>query len=384
MQRRIDNDERGMGLALGGRLLKALLDRGVEPQTEHRGVDLIIEDGKVAGVVFETPEGREEVRAPNVVIATGGFEQNAELKQAFLRGPCTHTVAVETNTGDGLKMAMRAGAMLGNMGEAWWMPMIEVPTWLVETGQQLLTYERTLPHAIMVNRYGKRFTNEAANYNAFGAAFHEQDTIMGTFKNLPCWLVFDQTWLDRYGFAGGLGGTEKASTDWIPSADTPEGLAEKLGIPGDALKETIERFNANARELDGPRLQPRLERPGPVVGRPDAARRHRARLARARGGRALLRDRGQERRAGHQGRAADRRPRARARPRGRRHRGPVRGRQRHGLADGHDLRRRGRHARAGDDLRLHRRARHRRARRAGGRGDELHPTKLAATHGGAY
>jgi hypothetical protein len=138
------------------------------------------------------------------------------------------------------------------MGEAWWMPMIELPTWLVETGQQLLTYERTLPHAIMVNRYGKRFTNEAANYNAFGAAFHEQDTIMGTFKNLPCWLVFDQTWLDRYGFAGGLGGTEKASTDWIASADTPEGLAEKLGIPGDALRETIERFNANARELKDP------------------------------------------------------------------------------------------------------------------------------------
>src|SRR3954466_14033822 len=252
MQRRIDNDERGMGLALGGRLLKALLDRGVEPQTEHRGVDLIMEDGEVAGVVFETPQGRKEVRAPNVVIATGGFEQNAELKKAFLRGPCTHTVAVETNTGDGLKMAMRAGAMLGNMGEAWWMPMIEVPTWLVETGQQLLTYERTLPGAIMVNRTGKRFTNEAANYNAFGAAFHEQDTTMGVYRNLPCWLVFDQIWLDKYGFAGGLGGTEKARTDWITSGATPTELAEKLGIPADALEATIERFNTNARDLHDP------------------------------------------------------------------------------------------------------------------------------------
>ena len=66
-----------MGLALGGRLLKACLDRGVEPQTSHRGVELIMEDGKVAGVVFETPEGRKEVHAPNVVIATGGFERNA-------------------------------------------------------------------------------------------------------------------------------------------------------------------------------------------------------------------------------------------------------------------------------------------------------------------
>ena len=63
MQRRADNDERGMGLALGGRLLKACLDRGVEPQTSHRGVELIMEDAKVAGVVFETPEGRQEVRA---------------------------------------------------------------------------------------------------------------------------------------------------------------------------------------------------------------------------------------------------------------------------------------------------------------------------------
>ena len=155
MQRRAANDERGMGLALGGRLLKACLDRGVEPQTSHRAVELIMEDGEVAGVVFETPEGRKEVRAANVVIATGGFEHNDELKRAFLRGPCTHTVAVETNTGDGLKMAMRVGAMLGNMREAWWMPMIELPTDIVPTGQQLLTYERTLPGAIMVNKAGQ-------------------------------------------------------------------------------------------------------------------------------------------------------------------------------------------------------------------------------------
>ncbi len=83
----------------------------------------------------------------------------------------------------------------------------------------------------MVNREAKRFTNEAANYNAFGAAFHEQDTIMGVYRNLPCWLVFDQTWLDKYGFAGGLGGTEKARTDWITSSDTVAGLAREARYP---------------------------------------------------------------------------------------------------------------------------------------------------------
>jgi hypothetical protein len=104
----------------------------------------------------------------------------------------------------------------------------------------------------MVNRSGKRFTNEAANYNAFGAAFHEQDTIMGVYKNLPCWLIFDQQWLDKYGFAGGLGGTEKARTDWIAQSDTIKGLGEKLGIDGDVLEQTVERFNANARDLHDP------------------------------------------------------------------------------------------------------------------------------------
>ena len=274
MQRRAANDERGMGLALGGRLLKACLDRGVEPQTSHRAVELIMEDGDVAGVVFETPEGRKEVRAPNVVIATGGFEHNAELKRAFLRGPCTHTVAVETNTGDGLKMAMRVGAMLGNMREAWWMPMIELPTDIVPTGQQLLTYERTLPGAIMVNREGKRFTNEASNYNAFGAAFHEQDTTMGVYRNLPCWLVFDQTWLEKYGFAGGLGGTEKARTDWITSADTPAELGGEARHPGRRARGDDRAVQRQRARPPRSRLQAGLERAGPVVGRPDAARRN--------------------------------------------------------------------------------------------------------------
>ena len=79
---------------------------------------------------------------------------------------------------------------------------------------------------------------------------------MGVYRNLPCWLVFDQTWLDKYGFAGGLGGTEKARTDWITSSDTVAGLAEKLGIPTDVLEQTVERFNANARDNHDPDFKP--------------------------------------------------------------------------------------------------------------------------------
>lgn len=251
--RRRARDERGMGAALVGRLLKACLDRGIEPCTGMRATELVMRDGAVAGVRFE--DGRV-VTAANVVIATGGFEWNPDLVRAFTRGPMTHPVSVRTNTGDGLKMAMKVGAMLGNMREAWWMPVIEVPTELNDAGLQLLTYERTMPGSIMVNRAGKRFTNEASNYNAFGAAFHEQDVSAFRYANLPCWLLFNGDFYSRYPFlVGGL--TDQFDEgarppQWVMSADTLGGLAEQLGIPAGALEATVARFNHFAGEARDP------------------------------------------------------------------------------------------------------------------------------------
>jgi 3-oxosteroid 1-dehydrogenase len=254
-QRRHDNDERGMGLALIGRLLRGCLDRKIEPRTGCRATDLIMENGNVAGVRFTTVDGSFDVRAPKVIIATGGFEWNEDMIRAFTRGPLTHPVSIKTNTGDGLKMAMKVGAMLGNMREAWWMPVIEVPLDVNSMGRQLLTYERTMPGSIMVNRQGKRFTNEASNYNAFGAAFHEQDVSRFEYANLPCWLIFNQDYYAKYPFVGGLTDGFTSGTrppQWITTAPTLEALAKKLEISGANLKETVARFNANAEQGHDP------------------------------------------------------------------------------------------------------------------------------------
>lgn len=124
LARRRVRDERGTGQGLVGALLKGVLDRGIEPVTDARAVELVRElvrkDGRVVGVVLETPEGRREVRARGgVVLATGGFEWDRDLVTTFLRGPLGRTAAVPTNTGEGLRMAMRIGAGLGTMREAW-------------------------------------------------------------------------------------------------------------------------------------------------------------------------------------------------------------------------------------------------------------------------
>jgi 3-oxosteroid 1-dehydrogenase len=249
--RRKANDERGMGQALIARLLRACLDRGIEPVTGARALELVMADGAVAGVRFEGACGPFEVAARNVVIATGGFEWDKALVRAFTRGPLTHPVSVPTNTGDGLRMAMRVGAMLGNMREAWWMPVMEVPTDIISAGQQLCTYERTMRGSIMVNRKGRRFTNEASNYNAFGAAFHEQDVSAFQYANLPCWMIFNQEYYARFPFLGGLSDSFEQGTrppQFVARGDTLGDLAEKVGIDAAGLEATVERFNANARE----------------------------------------------------------------------------------------------------------------------------------------
>ena len=92
------------------------------------------------------------------------------------------------------------------MREAWWIPVGVVPVESNPMGRILVNGQRTLPHSIMVNKRGRRFTNEAANYNAFGAAFHVEDVSRFEYANLPCWLVFDQNYVDTYGFRVSAGG----------------------------------------------------------------------------------------------------------------------------------------------------------------------------------
>jgi 3-oxosteroid 1-dehydrogenase len=246
LERRSQKNVRGSGQALIGRLLRACLDRGIEPRTQCRAKELLMDGGSVRGVLVDTPEGAQEIAADAVIICTGGFEWNEDFKRAFLRGPMTHPVSIETNTGDGLRMAMKSGAMLGNMREAWWMPVIEVPREEVSTGVSLLAGTRSLPRSIMINRKAKRFVNEAANYNVFGAAFHEQDVSEFSYANLPCWLVFDQGFVERYGF-GMFPDPGAGASQWIASAPTLSELANRLDIPPESLEQTVARWNAQVQ-----------------------------------------------------------------------------------------------------------------------------------------
>jgi len=245
---RMANGENGMGLALVGGLLRACLDRGIEPHLEWKADHLVqAGDGRVTGVRFQTNNGEQTIRAARgVVVATGGFEFNAELAKSFLRGPMTGPAGSPENTGDGLVMAIEAGARLANMGNSWWVPVTRVP------GEEqfgaprvsLILLERTRPGSIMVNSTGQRFCNEAGNYNAMGGVFHQFDPVSFDYPNLPAWMIFDHGHKMRYDVASAPAGD--TVPEWLAWGDTPERLAEVIGVDPQALAVTIARFNEHA------------------------------------------------------------------------------------------------------------------------------------------
>jgi hypothetical protein len=238
------------GRALVAPILHACVEAGVTLVTGSAAERLLSNSDRVVGVRIV---GGQEVAAPaGVILASGGFEWSEEMKAAFLPGPLTASCSPPHNTGDGIRMATKVGAAIGNMQEAWWFPMMEVPGDVVDSqpAGTLLRFERTGPHSIIVNRAGRRFVNEAHNYNDMVKAFHTFDPRAYTYANLPAYLIFDQQHLQKYGFLTHR--ADRPTPEWLVHAPTLGELAEQLSIDGDGLAQTVEHFNANAREGHDP------------------------------------------------------------------------------------------------------------------------------------
>lgn len=233
------------GTALIAGLLQGLLDIGVTPRTGARATELLLDADGIAGVRIDGADGSIAVRARRgVVLGTGGFEWDPVLSQAFLRGPMHGAVSPPNNTGDGLRMAMALGADLANMGEAWWVPIVRIPDDTIDGRQRSrsVRLERTRPRSIIVNQAGRRFVNEAGEYNSMAGAFHYLQPGKG-YVNDRAWMVFDSVHLNSYGFLGIAPG-EPVPGWFCESADLTE-LGAKTGIDAGGLTATVARWNRN-------------------------------------------------------------------------------------------------------------------------------------------
>jgi 3-oxosteroid 1-dehydrogenase len=107
-----------------------------------------------------------------VVLASGGFQHDAGLVAAHLPGVPVAAMGTPACDGDGLRLALAAGAAVGQHDEGWWMPALACPGEELDgaptTGR--LHAERAYPGSIMVDGRGRRFVNEAQNYGDVGGA----------------------------------------------------------------------------------------------------------------------------------------------------------------------------------------------------------------------
>ena len=261
--RRVAARQLACGQALVAALLLACLQRGIEPVLETRATELTLDGEAVSGIVVESEGRRSRVVAGAVVLASGGYEWNTDLRSRFLPGPLTHPHSPPTNEGDGLLMAMEVGADVANMNEAWWYPAASLPGERYE-GRPLARFvgvERTAPHTVIVNRFGQRFVNEAANYNDMQKAFFSFDANEYAPRNLPCWVVFDRQYRSRYPVVGTRPGDPDPG--WLLVHDSLDGLAGVAGIDPLGLSETVERWNrfvADGRDRDYGRGQSAYDR----------------------------------------------------------------------------------------------------------------------------
>jgi succinate dehydrogenase/fumarate reductase flavoprotein subunit len=245
MQERVEAGFVGMGRALAGWLLKGCVEAGVDIFTGTRAQALLTEGRGVTGVAATGHDGTtfDVAASRGTILAGGGFEWNEKLVAQFVAGPVSHPISCPTNEGDTLTMGRAIGADLANMWDLWRFPTAAIPG--EEYGGRALSRmvagERSLPGAIMVNRKGRRFVNEAHPYTDVGRAFMTWDPVESTYENYPAWAVFDRRFRETYSVLSLMPSDD--DPDWLVRADSLDELAQRLGIDPAALSDTVARFN---------------------------------------------------------------------------------------------------------------------------------------------
>ncbi len=235
-----------MGNALAARLLRSAIDAGVSLWNHAPMTGLLTEGRSVTGITV-LREGRPvQVNARRgVVLASGGFSANADMRRRYIPFAEHHVSLVpEGNTGDGLSKAQACGGRFDgdNHSNAGWV----VVSVLREPDGRLrkfphLFLDRGKPGCIAVNQDGRRFGNESTTNLV--EPMHRSGSV-------PAHLICDDAFIHRYGLGlvrpGGWGLRRLVAAGYIIKADSIEALALRIGTPPQALAATVSRFNAQA------------------------------------------------------------------------------------------------------------------------------------------
>ncbi len=239
-----------MGNALVARFLKSAIDAGVEMWTESPIVDLIKSDAGVVGAIVKHEGVNLRVHAKRgIVLATGGFSGSEQMrKQHYSPGDKTMTLVPPGNTGDGISLAVRAGGAMvdKNADNGIWVvmsrysgsagPATPIP--------HILDFGR--PGIILVDRNGRRFTNEATL--SIAQRMRELD--------LPsAWAICDERFIRKWGLGMVLPKSIRlkrmVKQGYVRTAPNLPELAKLIGVDGVSLADTVAQTNSAAEAGSG-------------------------------------------------------------------------------------------------------------------------------------
>ncbi len=285
------------GEAFHACLLTGLQSRNVAVHYETPAQSLIVdEDGVVIGVKA-TRGGRaiSYYARRGVILTCGGYEYNTRMRKAFLEGPAAEGWAFygsPANTGDGIRMALKAGAALLHTGSIAGRVICAIPERREGLKIGLNTASVGKPNEIVVDNHGRRYaaerriTKDPSRYHFYKEAL-QFDTMTLTYPRIPSWMVFDSTLMQkgpivRVGRAKYIGvdwGEDNLNAlrqGWILESDTIEGLGARIRAHPDnrgfmdvaALAATVERWNGYCAAGHDAEFEREVASMGPVAKPP--------------------------------------------------------------------------------------------------------------------
>ncbi len=254
-------DLRANGAAIQGRMLQITLRERLPIWTDAPVRDLIVEQGRVVGVVAVRGGRQVRVRATaGVLINAGGFSRSEKLREQYQPkpNPWRWTNANPGDTGEMIEAAVRLGATVDCMNEAWWVitslgPGESLPEGAVAADGTPIPFmhhlDLSLPFSIMVDQLGQRFCDEAGAYMEIGQRMYQRHAETG--RAVPSWVIMDAR--QRQYYPWGTAAPGQVPKNWIDSgymkrANSLPELAAMCGIDTAGLQATVRRFNEFCRQ----------------------------------------------------------------------------------------------------------------------------------------
>lgn len=218
------------GEVLVEKMAEQLQEKGVDVRVASKATEIVMKDGKMAGVKVAYNGGEYTIATNYAVIATGGYgsgkEVVAEFAPEWAGYPSTEAVSA---TGDGIYLALNAGGSVSDMNA------ITFRTLAVgadDEGGAVGMQNAPKAGAMLVNASGVRFINESTGNQALMEAVKAQE-------GNCAYVILTQEMVD-----GNADMATAYKKQALVKAATLEELAEKLGLPADALKATAEKYSA--------------------------------------------------------------------------------------------------------------------------------------------